>query len=310
MRLIAIRPGDITVVIWEALQAFILARRKTAQLAVVPDVGFGEAAAVYRHQRVSQVAAQFHLLAVRWPYTEGYCSRARVSRKARIASGIVRPASLLWAMIVRADFGLKENRDRGLSSKMADKEETSAALGNSEVLRVQDAVAPLIPELPHLPEDGSKIPSAVACKNTGHVLPEQPGRPQTGGGCKEGEGEPAALVLQSPSSADEGESLTGGSSHENINCTVGSGAGLEIMSSDVSKIGHCRPAGAKDGSAVRVVLRKPGWSHPERFPGDGCRFYTGAHGAVSHRVKPHTFICGTGSWPGIRWRGSCPRSHP
>ncbi|VAZ77504.1 hypothetical protein LAUMK15_03873 [Mycobacterium persicum] len=44
---------------------------------------------------------------------------------------------------------------------MSDNEDSVAALGNSEVLSVQNSVGDPIPELRQRPEDGTKVPSIV-----------------------------------------------------------------------------------------------------------------------------------------------------
>jgi hypothetical protein len=46
-------------------------------------------------------------------------------------------------------------------AKMRDNEDSTASLGNSEVLSVQDSEGPPIPEFAQRPEEGSKIPSSV-----------------------------------------------------------------------------------------------------------------------------------------------------
>jgi hypothetical protein len=58
---------------------------------------------------------------------------------------------------------LKQNRcGTAEVSKISDNEDATAALWNSKVLSVQDPVGPPIPELLQRPENGTKIPSAVA----------------------------------------------------------------------------------------------------------------------------------------------------
>jgi hypothetical protein len=59
-------------------------------------------------------------------------------------------------------FGLKKNRGGNVpTSKTCDNEDSTTALGNSEVLSVQDPVGPPIPELFQRPEEGTKVPSSV-----------------------------------------------------------------------------------------------------------------------------------------------------
>jgi len=49
----------------------------------------------------------------------------------------------------------------GPVSKVSDNEHTTASLGHSEVLSVQDSVGELIPEFCQRPEEGTKIPSSA-----------------------------------------------------------------------------------------------------------------------------------------------------
>ena len=57
---------------------------------------------------------------------------------------------------------------------MSDNEHTAAALGYSEKLSVKNAVGEPVPELAQPPEDGTKVPSASARQDSGHILPDHP----------------------------------------------------------------------------------------------------------------------------------------
>jgi len=58
---------------------------------------------------------------------------------------------------------LKKNRcGTAPVSKVSDNEHTAAALGHSEVFSVKDSVGDTIPELHHAPDNGTKVPSAIA----------------------------------------------------------------------------------------------------------------------------------------------------
>jgi hypothetical protein len=59
---------------------------------------------------------------------------------------------------------------------MADKEDTAATLGDSEVLRVENPQREAVPELNQRPEDARKSSSVVGAENAGHIFPEDPFR--------------------------------------------------------------------------------------------------------------------------------------
>jgi hypothetical protein len=80
---------------------------------------------------------------------------------------------------------------------MRDNEDSTASLGNSEVLSVQHSEGPPIPELAQRPEEGSKIPSAVTRQDAGDVFPDNPSRPLTLSDRKKGKHEVAAWVGES-----------------------------------------------------------------------------------------------------------------
>ena len=73
-------------------------------------------------------------------------------------------------------LGLKKYRSgRGSGSKMADKEQTVASLGQSEELSVQHSPRAAIPEFAKGPEKAPEGVGAVG-QNSGDVLPEDPPR--------------------------------------------------------------------------------------------------------------------------------------
>jgi hypothetical protein len=57
---------------------------------------------------------------------------------------------------------------------MSDKEDAAAALGNSEVLSVENPVGDPIPEFCQRPEYGTHIPSSVRRQKSRDVLSEEP----------------------------------------------------------------------------------------------------------------------------------------
>lgn len=75
-----------------------------------------------------------------------------------------------------AAFGLKQYLDRcGPVSRTSDKEQATASLGDSEVLRIQNPLGPPIAELCEVaPHDGDVV-SAVDGEKPRHVLADEPG---------------------------------------------------------------------------------------------------------------------------------------
>ena len=57
---------------------------------------------------------------------------------------------------------------------MSDKDDSTAPLGDSEVLSVQHSPGDAIPEFPQRPDDGSHVPSCVRGQETGDVFEDKP----------------------------------------------------------------------------------------------------------------------------------------
>ena len=90
-------------------------------------------------------------------------------------------------------------------SKTSDNEHTTAALGHSEVLSVQNSVGEPIPEDAQEPEEGTKVPSSIAGQDTGDVLPNQPAGAILCSNGTKGEHEVATRVIQSFSESSDTE---------------------------------------------------------------------------------------------------------
>jgi len=114
-------------------------------------------------------------------------------------------------------LALKKNRSgRSPVSKMSDKEDAPAPLGNSEVLSVQHSPGEAIPEFSQRPDDGGKIPSAARGQHSGHVLPDDPAGATSASQTAKLKGQVAAFVVQTSSEAGDGEGLARGSPHEKV----------------------------------------------------------------------------------------------
>ena len=79
-------------------------------------------------------------------------------------------------MIPAQAFGLKKYLCGTLVSKTADKEQTAAALGHSEELRVQYPPCQTVPEVIQRAEQASEITPARTAERSRDVLPDKPAR--------------------------------------------------------------------------------------------------------------------------------------
>jgi len=102
--------------------------------------------------------------------------------------------------------GLKKYRDRWSPvSKIADNEHTAASLGDSEKLSVKDSPRDAIPALDHEPDEGRECESVVGRKDSGDVLPNHPAGADSASKAKKLDGQVTTRVIQSSSSAGDGE---------------------------------------------------------------------------------------------------------
>jgi hypothetical protein len=107
-----------------------------------------------------------------------------------------------------------------LVSKTADNEHTTAALGHSEPLSVEDAVGPPIPQLAQRPEEGTKVPSSVGRQHTGYVFPDNPSRPVALSDLKECKHKSPSGVVKPFAEARDREALAGGSSDQKVDWRI------------------------------------------------------------------------------------------
>ena len=175
-------------------------------------------------------------------------------------------------------LALKKYRSGSLPpSRMSNNEDAAAALGHSEELSVQNSVSDPVPEVSQRPQHGSKRPSPVDRQDARDVFPNNPARSKPRSQPEIFQREVAARVIHSKPPSSDGEGLARGSSHENINCPC---SGLDLR--EVAKVRHLREAMRQNSARKRVDLREPPRAPAESFPGDGCRFNSGANGPVDH----------------------------
>jgi hypothetical protein len=165
-------------------------------------------------------------------------------------------------------------------AKMRDNEDSTASLGNSEVLSVQDPEGPPIPEFAQRPEEGSKIPSSVRRQDTGDVFPDQPRDLETLCHSEVDEHEVSAGVVESFAETGDREALAGGAAHENVNC-----AWLNVP---LLVLGHV-PVVLDAGEAVREDRRRErlDFGKADRRPAEVVPRDRGGFDARTHGQVPH-----------------------
>jgi hypothetical protein len=100
---------------------------------------------------------------------------------------------------------------------VCDNEHTSATLGDSKPLSVQNSVGEPIPEFCQRPEEGAKVPSSCRRQDSRDVLPDNPTGTKDANKLYEPEGQVATWVSQATSEASNAEGLAGGSSDKKVN---------------------------------------------------------------------------------------------
>jgi hypothetical protein len=90
---------------------------------------------------------------------------------------------------------------------MRDNEDSTTALGYSEVLSVQHSVGEPIPEFDQRPEEGTKVPASSRRQDTGDVFPDNPTGLEFVSQPKKGESEVAPRVGKSFAESGNGEGL-------------------------------------------------------------------------------------------------------
>ena len=114
-------------------------------------------------------------------------------------------------------FGLKKNRcGTPPVSKMADNEDATASLWDSEVLSVKDSVGPPIPEFSQRPEEGTKVPASPGGQDAWNVLPNDPARSEALGDPGKSEGQLTTRVIHASALSSDGEGLAWGASDEDV----------------------------------------------------------------------------------------------
>lgn len=160
---------------------------------------------------------------------------------------------------------------------MCDNKDTTASLGNSEVLSVKHPVGPPIPEFCQSTEELSESISSIG-KDAGDVFPDHPAGAALCNEAKEGESEVPAWVSKALSKSCDAKGLAGCSSDKSINCWDVPG----VMQSEIAEVGDGRVVMREDGAGECRDFRKGNGLPPERMPGDSGGFDARADGEVAH----------------------------
>src|SRR6516164_2558886 len=104
---------------------------------------------------------------------------------------------------------------------MSDNEEAAAALGNSEILSVQNSVREPIPAFFQRPEDGAKVAPTAGRQQSRHIFKDDPSRTSSSGSnsANKRKGEQrqvATRVIQAASLAGDRERLAGRAEDDDV----------------------------------------------------------------------------------------------
>ena len=145
--------------------------------------------------------------------------------------------------------GLKKYRDgRPPVSKISDKEDSTATLGNSEELSVQDSVGKMIPAFSQRLGKVTEVDPAVRGQASWNVFPKNPARCNFTSQADKVEGQSTALSRKSGSLSGDREVLAGSPPDQKVNCST---VFSPVDFCHVTEIGH-----------VWVVMRKHGTRKP------------------------------------------------
>lgn len=180
----------------------------------------------------------------------------------------LRPAR---ARIPAAAFGLKQYLDRSpVVSKTPDNEDSTASLGDSEKLSVQNPVRDPIPALCQVPEDGSERPSSVNGEKSRDVFEDDPTGSEVSQDAGDFPVQVAALVVATHAAATacDAERLAGESSAEDgsLGNSSSSSNVVTCQRPNVVVEGGVGEAVRQDGACVLVDFAG-------QYGGDSCGFH-------------------------------------
>ena len=166
-------------------------------------------------------------------------------------------------------------------SKISDNKDATASLGHSEKLRVKNSIRDPIPEDDHCPEDGTKIPSAVARQYSGDVLPKDPSRLESVEKSNKFKGEVTSLIFKPSTKARKRKRLARRAADEQIDVLIRSGFDRR----EITVQGRMREAMREHGAGKWVDLREKRRVPIKGLPCDGSGLDTRTDGAISEHIS-------------------------
>ena len=168
-------------------------------------------------------------------------------------------------------------------------------LVHSGELNVKSQVGDRIPEFPNLPEEQTKVSSAVGRKHTGYVLPENPLRPQfftKSDKCEGQRGSRSTALLHPAPPAGDRDVLAGRSAGEEVEASVIVDAcfsicyhSVELVVEDFGHVAEIRNLGVvvrEDAARELLDLREEDRLRVDALglEREGLRLHARAHGRV------------------------------
>lgn len=172
-------------------------------------------------------------------------------------------------------------------SKIPDNEHSTASLGDSEILSVQDSVGKMIPAVSQRLGKGTEVDPAVRGQASGNVFPKNPARCNFTSQVDKVEGQSAALSRKSGSLSGDGEVLTGSSPDQNVNCST---ILPPVNFRHVADIGHVWVVMRKHGTGKPFDLGKGDWLPSERSPRNCRCLNTGTNRKISQLFPRALFM--------------------
>jgi hypothetical protein len=158
-------------------------------------------------------------------------------------------------------FWLKKNFSgtADVSSRHSHNEQTLASLGHSEPLRIQHAPREAKPEVSQRTDDGSHVPSAVRCKQTGDVFKDERFRLELTEDAAGFVEESAALSSEASASSSHADVLAGRPEGDDV-WSLNSSICIEVPHILVEMI--TRPVPTKHTATILLDLDPPRAPHP------------------------------------------------
>lgn len=152
-------------------------------------------------------------------------------------------------------------------SKIPDNEHSTASLGDSEILSVQDSVGKMIPAVSQRLGKGTEVDPGVRRQASGNVFPKNPARCNFTSQADKVEGQSTALSRKSGSLSGNREVLAGSPPDQKVNCST---VFSPVDFCHVADIGHVGVVMCKHSTGKPFDLGK-GHRIPAERPPRNCR---------------------------------------